>query len=76
MTDIARPGIEGELIDLPPEPPHDHVVSDTFLDFYVWNESDQAWQGTDTQYGDRATWEKLARANRPLTVYKPIKEYK
>lgn len=26
MTDLDRPPLDGELIDLPPEPAHDHIV--------------------------------------------------
>lgn len=75
MSNIARPGIEGELIDLPPEPPHDHVVVTGWGDVYMWIEPNNSWVEMDSQYGMNETWKHIAQNNRELTIYKPVKVY-
>ncbi|MGX1598602.1 hypothetical protein ACWIDS_16250 [Dietzia maris] len=75
MTDIDRPALDGELIDLPPEPPHDHIVITGWGSVYLWSDEANSWLEVDSQYGMNETWEDIARM-RPLTVYAPIKEYK
>ena len=76
MTDDDRTGLDGELIDLPPEPPHDHVVVSARGDVWLWNDEADSWVEVDSQYGMDETWEDIVRWNRELTVYAPIKEYR
>lgn len=74
MTDIDRPAMDGELIDLPPEPPHDHIVNAGGY-LFAWDDEFHKWQiqSDDVLYYDG--WEEIQYL-RPITVYAPIKEYK
>lgn len=75
MTDIDCPGISGELIDLPPEPPHNHVAISGWGSVYVWSDECASWIEVDSQYGMSTSWEDIAR-QKPLIVFAPIKAYK
>lgn len=76
MTDVDRPGLDGELIALPPEPPHDHIVASARGDVWMWSDEANSWVGVDYEYGMAEPWEVIARENRELTVYAPVKEYR
>lgn len=76
MTDIDRPALDGELIDLPPEPPHDHIIVTGPGNVYCWDTEADSWVEVDSQYGMSETWEDIVRWNRELTVYVPVKEYR
>lgn len=75
MTDINRPPLDGELIDLPPEPPHDHIVTNSRGNVWVWHAEPDLWVEVDSEWGLVEPWEDIARDNRELTVYAPVKEY-
>lgn len=76
MTDLDGPPLDGELIDLPPEPPHDHIAVTGWGSVYRWDTHADSWMEVDSQYGTAETWEDVTRWNRELTVYAPIKEYR
>lgn len=78
MTDIDRPALDGELIDLPPEPPHDHIMQTGDGEVFEWTPWGAGeWSSRDSEGSGGGTWEKVVRrALRPITVYAPIKEYK
>lgn len=76
LWDHDRPALDGELIDLPPEPPHDHIVTNSRGNVWIWHAEPDLWVEVDSEFGLVEPWEVIAQSNRGLTVYKPIKEYK
>lgn len=74
MTDLDRPARDGELIDLPPEPPHDHIVNAGGY-LFAWDDEFNKWQiqSDDVLYYDG--WPEIQYL-RPIIVYAPVKEYK
>lgn len=74
MTDIDRPALDGELIDLPPEPPHDHVFNAGGY-LFAWDDEFNEWQNESDMLVGYDGWAEIQYL-RPIIVYVPIKEYK